>query len=139
MPPMGTMARIAVIVACAAVLYVLWHYRLGTAGALALGLGAIIFSRAAHRSNLYGNSFGDSRDYSIRPAARAMLKALGCFVGGLVWAVLITVFVNRHALPDNALVAYGLLGTPIVLSLVAFMFYLFKAMSIFKYGQQKNP
>ena len=99
-------------------------------GALGAWLG-----RSIYRSRLTSNPLGNDRDFSLRPAAIAALKALCLFVASLAAGALGAYCVKHEYIPDSPAGATLALG-PGLLLLLASIIYLVIAAVRFQFGRQ---
>ena len=97
----------------------------------------MLLIRAKHLAGVAKTPFGERRDYSLRPALDTAQKALA--VGLLVfgWAGGIGALIRRGVLPDTAMVAYGLLGGPLIVLLVLLVWLLMQTLIQLLYGRKK--
>lgn len=123
--------------ACVLALYLLWAHKLGVAGSLLVAVLGVMIGRSMNRDGRVPNLFGASRDYSLKPAGVALIKAAACFVLAMVWAVSIALAVRYGLLPDNAWTAYGLLGFPLIGLLSFFALFLGKALFWAQFGSKR--
>jgi len=132
-----TAQGIALIIASATGLFLLWRYGLHGIGAVLAGVGATLVGRVAYRSKLLKNPFGEDRNYSAHPVFSATIKAVACFIAAMLWAVTVAFAVRLKFLPDNELVGYGLLLVPLVSLFALGAFFLFKATFRAHFGDNK--
>jgi hypothetical protein len=95
-------------------LYLLETHRLGIVGGLLVGSLGIIIGRSMHIDGRVFNLFGEDRDYSLKPAGAALIKAAVCAVVAILWAVSIGLAIRHGLVADNVWTAYGLLGVPLI-------------------------
>jgi hypothetical protein len=136
MPKIINLALRAIGVSAAvAVIWLLWTHKPSVVTTLVLSLGTVIFGRLIYRSNVFPNPLGNGwRSFSIRLVLSDILGSSGCFVGSLVWAVIGSLGVKYRVLPDTNLVAYGLIGAPIVALMLAGAFLLGRGMFTAMFG-----
>src|SRR5579862_1451140 len=92
--------RVVSIGACLLALYLLSSHRLGFLGSILVAILGIMIGRSMHRDGTVPNWFGENRDFSLKPAGVALIKAAVCFVAGMVWAVSISLAIRNGHLPD---------------------------------------
>jgi uncharacterized membrane protein HdeD (DUF308 family) len=137
MNPRDRSRWILVLVACLLGSYLLETHRFGALGGLLALALAIILGRGLNKGKLVTNPFGENRDYSLRPAGVALLKALLTFAVAATWAVTIALAVRHRLLPDNGWIAYGLLGFPLVALIALMALFLAKAVFGAQYGNRR--
>jgi hypothetical protein len=125
--------RVLFVIVGAAALYALWRFPPTGVVTVLLGVGAAWLGRSIYRSKLAANPMGDSRDYSLRPAATALVKSLGSFAAALLWAASTASAVRLGHIPDTPLGATVVVG-PTLLLLAIGVIYLLKSLMKFQFG-----
>jgi hypothetical protein len=124
-------------VACILALYLLWALKLGAAGALLVAVLVVIIGRSVNRDGRVPNPFGEDRDYSLKPAGAALIKAAVCAVVAMLWAVSIGLAIRHGLVADNVWTAYGLLGVPLIGPFSLFALFLGKAIVWAQFGRKR--
>ncbi len=129
--------RVLVIAVSLAALYMLWRFPIAGPGTVLLGAAGAWIARSTIRSKLAPNPMGENRDYSLRPSAVALIKAIGAFAAAMLWAASGEYAVRIKYLPDTWFGAVVVAG-PLVLLLVVGTIYLFIAMAKVIFGGQPS-
>ena len=126
--------RVAGIVVAITIIWLLWTHELSTGMSLLVTLFCVILGRMYYRVKPVDNPHGAQRDFAVRPVLWNLLKSAGCFVAMLVWAVAGGLAVKYGVLPDTELVAYGLIGAPMLGLILLGAVFLSRAMSGATFG-----
>jgi hypothetical protein len=116
-----------VMLALWAIWWALTH-RLSAAEATVVGICSVLFVRSMIRTKLVQNPTGEGeRNFAWRPAAKDLLKSAVCILAAFAWIIPLALAIRYRLLPDTAWVAYGLLGGPLILLLVAAAYFMVTA------------
>jgi hypothetical protein len=128
---------ILIVAACLLAAFLLQTHRLGAVGVILAAALGIIIRRGISRGAFGRARLRGTRDYSLRPAAVALFKAVLTFAVAMVWTGSVALAVRYGWLPDKAWTAYGLLGVPLLGLTVLGILFLGEAMSVAQHGTKK--
>jgi len=78
--------RTLLLLICITAVALMSRYGVSAVAALGMILAVVLIERHIYRTKLAKNPFGDDRDYSLRPAAEAGIKAATLFLAMALWA-----------------------------------------------------
>ena len=124
--------RMALRLAFAAVaVWLAWWlstHQLGSLASTLLGLGGIIMARWLIRAKLVLNPAGSTdRSFGFAPIIRDVLNGAICWVGAILWAVVVAIAAKHRQIPDTEWAAYIVLGGPLIGLIVLGTFFLGRA------------
>jgi hypothetical protein len=133
---MALWQRALSMIAGMASLYVLWRFPIAGIGAIPLGAACVWLGRSMIRTKLVRNPMSGERDYSFRPPAIALLKAIAAFAVASLWVFGSYAFGTEQL--TESLLGVLIINVPIVLLLATSAIYLFAALAKVLFGVRSS-
>jgi hypothetical protein len=93
--------RALMLLVCGTAIALVFRFGVSAVAALGIILAVVLFERHIYKSKLVKNPLGEDRDYSLRPAAEAGIKAATLFVAMALWAALGGLASRYNLVPDT--------------------------------------
>ena len=129
--------RTLLLLICITAVALMSRYGISAVAALGMILAVVLVERHIYRTKLVKNPLGEDRDYSLRPAAEAGIKAATLFVAMALWAALGGLASRYNLLPDTWL-GVAIVFVPGLVLLGLSLRHVFAAMNHLTVGGQRK-